>query len=241
MSENEHEQRLRKWIQSVSAGGGPLSLELAEKCLDAALSRARAEALNDAWRAVSGTRMGNASASEVRSMDVAAIRALITTPAPASIPVERVREVLREIRDVARSPGPIGITYARASGRLDAVGQAIAALGVDLDAQDECPVCEAPDGQSHKMSCRPQNREDATERCALCSEPRNKHDNRGRIVEALRAANGTQWGEVVRCHGFHLLVTPSATDTRQTCTCAGSCKGTAGLGVGWRCALERKP
>lgn len=29
-----------------------------------------------------------------------------------------------------------------------------------------------------------------------------------------------------------------AKDTRQTCTCLGSCKGAEGLGKGWKCALE---
>lgn len=30
-------------------------------------------------------------------------------------------------------------------------------------------------------------------------------------------------------------------DTRRECTCLGSCRGAAGLGAGWKCALEPSP
>ncbi len=32
-----------------------------------------------------------------------------------------------------------------------------------------------------------------------------------------------------------------STDTRKTCTCTGTCRGAAGLGEGWVCALELPP
>lgn len=32
-----------------------------------------------------------------------------------------------------------------------------------------------------------------------------------------------------------------STDTRKTCTCIGTCRGAAGLGEGWSCAMESPP
>jgi hypothetical protein len=86
-------ERLRRWVSAVV----PTDWQASEagKLLDAALSSARAEALEEAARIFDRMR---AEDSEPIWPEFAAceVRALITTPAPVSIPVERVREMFRE-------------------------------------------------------------------------------------------------------------------------------------------------
>lgn len=112
---------------------------LVNENLAPALSRARVEALEGAIRAMARQPIGDATASETRSMDIDAVRALIATPAPATIPVERVRTVLLTYRNeddpAARDLCAI-------------IDQVLGDLGVGRDADGEakrppgnCPGC----------------------------------------------------------------------------------------------------
>lgn len=137
--------------------------------LDTALSRARAEALEEtagyhdrkgdaarAWldenergaaeRVVASWRLS----LEIHRRSAAAIRAIITTPAPVSIPVERVRGVLADIYAVGKRSRDgyyaHSAQYAEHSGRMGAAYAAARDLGVPLDAAQEyrCLRCCMP-------------------------------------------------------------------------------------------------
>jgi hypothetical protein len=117
----------------------------------AALSRARAEALEEARTTASNTTGGPQAV-------VAALSALITTPAPATIPEERVREVAEDLlasaEDVAsvEPQNPAGLI-------CSAVTEFARRLGVPLDAATEpaldatCARCFASYG-THKKDGR---------------------------------------------------------------------------------------
>lgn len=96
----ENERQLREWIRAV--GGGPGSIALRD--LEAALACTRAEALEEAAqvcdvRAAEGRGLGERIGPTFIEGDAKSIRALAGDTPPASIPVERVREVLVALRD----------------------------------------------------------------------------------------------------------------------------------------------
>lgn len=115
---NEHEKRLREWFRMVSVA--PSTAEKADSLLTSALAQARADALEEAarlideahglaerrademrdTRATTDRELGEiAFAAGVLETQAQRIRALAGTTPPASIPVERVREVLEHARD----------------------------------------------------------------------------------------------------------------------------------------------
>jgi hypothetical protein len=125
-----------------------LEMLLAEKAEEK--SRARADALEEAKRANAdawthlaeggavGTEYG-AGLSDLLHEAHSRIRALITTPAPASIPVERVREVARSL---IVDPGSDD-DYERGIER--GIREMMGRLGVPLDAATEHDYSACPD------------------------------------------------------------------------------------------------
>lgn len=99
-------------------------------------SRARAEALEEAARSWEGF----VGAERPTGAQIAArIRALIITPAPATIPVERVREVLSQDPTYGQAPACMSNSESSAweDGWAAANRHAAERLGVDLDAKGE--------------------------------------------------------------------------------------------------------
>ena len=94
----------------------------------------RSAVLEEAKRAVSGTRIYDATASEVRSMDIDAIRTLKSQPARRYLDAEMVREVL-----LAR-----GRDHRHICDRMAVVREVMRDLGLDLDAAPAC-TCGAKD------------------------------------------------------------------------------------------------
>lgn len=182
---SEHEKRLREWVHEHARSKAAETTSTA--LIDAALSLARAEALEEAERACQAVAneaqkraeaMGTAAIGheDDRTMETAAdlcaerIRALITTPAPASIPTEKVREVLCKAREA----------WAGRGGRRVLLDNIARALCVGLDAAPTCRVCGAQEGQPHKMICRTTEREAATEENGLlpasfCKQCKQRH------------------------------------------------------------------
>lgn len=115
--------------------------------LEENLSRARAEALEEAAErcdAMADNADGHSPVSASADRTCAdAIRALITALAPASIPAEKVREVLRGIYETGKrlregcdqqSP-----RYAEHTGRMGAAFSAARDLGTPLDSTEPNP------------------------------------------------------------------------------------------------------
>ena len=110
---------------------------LVNENLAPALSRARAEALEGAGhdlrkRAEAAEEMGCLAAGEVWRNAESAVRALIAAPAPATIPVERVRDEARLMlgsRTLISEP-------------VKAVHTMLERLGVDFDAKETCRYCK---------------------------------------------------------------------------------------------------
>lgn len=137
----ENEKRLRESL-------GPsmlhhLELLLAEKVEERRAARTEAlEEAKDVCGVVAGEYMKERNHEAARALGAAGrrIRALITTPAPASIPVERVREVLRNVRDDGHADLPPG------QGVRNAATALATTLGVPLDAAQEyrCLRCHTP-------------------------------------------------------------------------------------------------
>lgn len=140
MSDPKNE--LMQWLRTLNHGKEG---SRAEGLLNAALSRARAEALEEAAKVADeeGAKWGDLK-NRTTANDVATrIRALITTPAPATIPVERVREVLLTRRSDRR----------RITDRGAVVREIARDLGVDLDTKGEAlTICEHNSGRPHQWS-----------------------------------------------------------------------------------------
>lgn len=134
---SEHEEELRAMFQNVhnryAVGVGKMHAALDALLSEhrAALSRARAEALEEAAN-IANAQPGGFSATIARL-----IRERIDAPAPATIPVERVREVLKGIRGEVDTDNVVARNAAHWT-----CDEAARRLGVDLDAKGEaCGKC----------------------------------------------------------------------------------------------------
>lgn len=162
----ENEKRLRGWLTTHQQYG--TLTDLARDYLDgvvaehrAALSAARAAALEEVCKGLAKQADVAANEDEADILNATHdwVHGLITTPAPASIPVERVREEARRLITTHLT----GEAEARAVATLaDSLGanvddlvphEWIGALGVPLDAAREgvCPECDMLD--AHKVQC----------------------------------------------------------------------------------------
>lgn len=115
--QEKHTERMRRVTKALDAAGAPTlgdcseTLDVGERvaALVAELRRdvetARAAALNEAADTceAEARRWGNAKPVVAAKKCAERIRSRITTPAPATIPVERVREVLRGVRLVTQA------------------------------------------------------------------------------------------------------------------------------------------
>jgi hypothetical protein len=149
MSENE--AALRRELEAMRAAY-PARARKALETYDAmlaehraALSRARADALEEAAQvfdemAKKAKANGGIFGPVAFWQNAARIRALITTPAPATIPVERVREVLKEMSRHAATYFAARLISERLGVPLDAKGEAHAAPDLVRQAQGSYPA-----------------------------------------------------------------------------------------------------
>jgi hypothetical protein len=148
-------ERLRRWVSAVTPADWQASE--AGKLLDAALSRARAEALEEAVAiiqreaAVIGVKGLLAAAT---SGYIASIRSAVGA-APTSIPVERVREVFSNNLYVKPASGDMPLREAWFNRGVLAVARD---LGVDFDAKVATPAdashtCVACKHRLHAPNC----------------------------------------------------------------------------------------
>lgn len=195
---NENADALRAMLRQMG-------MESRITTLDAALAAARAEALEEATTALERRNPGpNSSWEEAKRI----IRALITTPAPASIPVEKVREVIGPRLEHARSEG-----HGWVRKELQAVAEA---LGVTCDCtrplgHDNAPDCGVPidGGQGaevhagrefvRSMGVNP----DAVDPLCECGEVLSAHRRGGR-----RGIDETDPPYRTLCVGFRTKVAP---------------------------------
>ena len=153
---NEHEREIRLRVTGIMNSPNAVDVRHSEaitKALDAllaehraALARARAGALDDASEALGGAAdmakaLGRGERSEAFRDGATLVLSLKdgTTPAPASIPVERAREVLLQLRkDCVHGHG---VWAANEAGRR---------LGVPLDgATEKAAPCAECEGSGH--------------------------------------------------------------------------------------------
>ena len=145
----EHEKRLREWIQRTSAGGGPLSLDLAEECLTRTLAQARADALEEA-----ATCVEDAPATFNRNDHAERIRRRKGAAPPAPIPVEREREVAREN---LYGGGEADADLTREETWFNkGIAALCSDLGVPLDGVEErkCKACGTTEGLHNAVGMR---------------------------------------------------------------------------------------